>query len=86
MSVDFIEVLSTLPREAYFALVERARKYYSPVAGYIPGSVSVMEAIDARQKSIEHMSGILMACSSDEAKLSKQHAFGHRAQGLGWSG
>ena len=74
-NVDFIEVLATLPREAYFALVERARKYYSPVAGYIPGSVSVMEAIDARQKSIEHMSGILMACSSDEAKLSKQHAF-----------
>jgi imidazolonepropionase-like amidohydrolase len=74
-NVDFIEVLATLPREAYFALIERARKYYSPVAGYIPGSVSVMEAIDARQKSIEHMSGILMACSSDEARLSKQHAF-----------
>jgi len=74
LNVDFIEVLSTLPREAYFALVERARKYYSPVAGYIPGSVSVMEAIDARQKSIEHMSGILMACSSDEASLSKKHA------------
>ena len=74
-NVDFIEVLATLPREAYFALVERARKYYSPVAGYIPGSVTVLEAIDARQKSIEHMSGILMACSSDEAKLSKQHAF-----------
>ncbi len=74
LNVDFIEVLATLPREAYFALVERARKYYSPVAGYIPGSVSVLEAIDARQKSIEHMSGTLMACSSDEAKLSKEHA------------
>lgn len=74
MNVDFIEVLPTLPREAYFALVERARKYYSPVAGYVPGSVTVMEAVDARQKSIEHMSGILMACSNDEASLSKKHA------------
>jgi hypothetical protein len=73
MNVDFIEVLATLPRDAYFALIERARKYYSPVAGYIPGTVSVMEAIDARQKSIEHMSGILMACSSEESRLSKQH-------------
>lgn len=73
MNVDFIEVLATLPRDAYFALVERARKYYSPVAGYIPGTVSVMEAIDARQKSIEHMSGILIACSSDENRLSGPH-------------
>lgn len=73
MNVDFIEVLATLPRDAYFALIERARKYYSPVAGYIPGTVSVMEAIDARQKSIEHMSGILMACSSDENQLSRPH-------------
>ena len=74
MNVDFIEVLSTLPRDAYFALVERARKYYSPVAGYIPDSVSMLEAIDARQKSIEHMSGILLACSDDERSLSKLHA------------
>lgn len=73
MNVDFIEVLATLPRDAYFALIERARKYYSPVAGYIPGTVSVLEAIDARQKSIEHMSGILMACSSDEKALSRLH-------------
>src|SRR5438105_2149207 len=74
MNVDFIEVLPPLPRDAYFALIERARKYYSPVAGYIPGTVSVMEAIDARQKSIEHMSGILMACSTDENRLSRQYA------------
>lgn len=73
MNVDFIEVLATLPRDAYFALIERARKYYSPVAGYIPGEVSVMEAIDARQKSIEHMSGILMACSSEEGRLTREH-------------
>ncbi len=74
MNVDFIEVLATLPRDAYFALVERARKYYSPVAGYLPGSVSMIEAIDARQKSIEHMSGILIACSDDERALGKLHA------------
>ncbi len=67
--VDFIGVSSRLPREAYFALIERARKYYSLVAGDVPATVSVMEAIDARQKSIEHMSGILLACSTEERRL-----------------
>ena len=68
-SVDFIGVLPGLPRDAYFALIERARKYFSPVAGPVPAMVSVREAVDARQRSIEHMSGILLACSTDENRL-----------------
>ncbi len=67
--VNFIGVLPRLPRDAYFALIERARKYYSAVAGPVPATVSVLEAIDARQRSIEHMSGILLACSSEEKRL-----------------
>jgi len=47
--VDFIGVRVRLPREAYFALIERARKYYSHVAGPVPSTVSVLEAIDARR-------------------------------------
>ena len=69
MDVDFVKVLSQTPRDAYFALVERARKWYLPVAGHIPESVRLMEAIDARQKSAEHMTGVLLACSAHEDKL-----------------
>jgi hypothetical protein len=72
LDVDFIKILSGVPRDAYFALIERARKYYSPVAGHVPPSVSVMEAIDARQKSIEHLSGVLLACSSQEDRLRRR--------------
>jgi imidazolonepropionase-like amidohydrolase len=68
-SVDFIGILPQLPRDAYFALIERARKYYSAVAGDVPASVSALEAVEARQKSIDHMSGILLACSSEEKRL-----------------
>lgn len=67
--VDFIGVRLRLPREAYFALIERARKYYSHVAGPVPATVSVLEAIDARQKSIDQMSGISLACSTEERRL-----------------
>jgi len=55
-SVDFIGVLPRLPRDAYFALIERARKYYSPVAGAVPATVSALEAVDNRQRSIDQMS------------------------------
>jgi imidazolonepropionase-like amidohydrolase len=72
-NVDFIGVLPRLPRDAYFALAERARKYYSLVAGDVPASLSALEAVEARQKSIEHMSGILLACSSDEKRLRKPY-------------
>jgi hypothetical protein len=68
-NVDFIGVLPRLPRDAYFALIERARKYYSPVAGAVPSTVSVREAVDNRQRSIDKMSGILLACSAEETKL-----------------
>ncbi len=67
--VDFISILPRLPRDAYFALIERARKYYSPVAGAVPATVSVLEAVDNRQRSIDRMSGMLLACSSEERRL-----------------
>jgi hypothetical protein len=72
-SVDFIGILPQLPRDAYFALIERARKYYSAVAGDVPAGVSALEAVEARQKSIDHMSGILLACSSEEKRLRKAY-------------
>lgn len=68
-SVDFFSIMPRLPRDAYFALIERARKWYSSVAGDVPATVSAIEAIDARQRSIDHMSGILLACSTEERRL-----------------
>lgn len=67
--IDFVSVLPRLPRDAYFALAERARKYYSFVTGPVPSTVSVLEAIDARQKTIDRMAAIVLACSTEETKL-----------------
>jgi hypothetical protein len=73
-SVDFIGILPELPRDAYFALTERARKYYSAVGGDVPWGVSALEAVDARQKSIDHMPAILLACSTEEKRLRRAYA------------
>ncbi len=40
-------------------------------AGHVPESVSAREASQAGQKSIEHLTGILMACSNREEELMK---------------
>ena len=69
LNVDFIKVLSRVPRDAYFALIDRARKWGLPVVGHVPYSVMVDEAITERQSSIEHLSNVLLACSTEERKM-----------------
>jgi imidazolonepropionase-like amidohydrolase len=61
---DFIKVYSFLPRDLYFAIVSESKKVGLPFAGHTPMSVSVEEASDAGQKSIEHLTGIDGSCSS----------------------
>jgi imidazolonepropionase-like amidohydrolase len=61
---DFIKVYSFLPRDLYFAIVSESKKLGLPFTGHTPMSVSVEEASDAGQKSIEHLAGIDGSCSS----------------------
>ena len=67
--VDFIKVLTRLHADCYYALIDRARKWGLPVVGHVPDEVSVWDAIDARQKSMEHLMGVALGCSRDEERL-----------------
>ena len=69
---DFIKVYSLLPRALFFAAADEAKKQGITFSGHVPGSVSVLEASDAGQKSMEHLYGMLEACSSDEAEIRKE--------------
>jgi imidazolonepropionase-like amidohydrolase len=66
---DFIKVLSRLPREAYFAVADEARKQGIPFAGHVPYSVTAKEASDAGQKSMEHLYGVALGTSAQEEVL-----------------
>jgi hypothetical protein len=55
-----------IPRDAYFALADEARKPNIPFVGHLPYQVRATEASDARQRSIEHLDGIAIACSKKE--------------------
>ena len=80
---DFVKVYSLLPREAYFAIADEAKKQGIPFAGHVPFFVSAGEASDAGQRSIEHLTGILAACSAREEELRKgfEDAFSNLPQG-----
>lgn len=69
---DFIKVYNLLPRGAYFAIAEETKKEGIPFAGHIPYSVRLTEASDAGQKSVEHLSGFLLAASSHEEQIQMQ--------------
>jgi imidazolonepropionase-like amidohydrolase len=69
---DFIKVYSLLPREAYFGVAAEAKKQGMVFAGHVPLAVSAGEASDAGQKSIEHLTGVLTACSNKQDELRKE--------------
>ncbi len=67
--VDFVKVQSNLSRDAYFAIADAARNQNMQFVGHVPDRVTAWEATDAGQRSIEHLTNVLRACSSQEARL-----------------
>ncbi len=68
---DFVKVYSLLSRDAYFAIADESKKQGIPFAGHVPEGISLVEASDAGQTSVEHLTGALIACSTREAELLK---------------
>lgn len=66
---DFVNVHNQLSRSAYFAIADETKKEGIPFAGHVPFVISQSEAADAGQKSIEHLTGLFMACSIREVEL-----------------
>jgi hypothetical protein len=69
---DFVKVYSLLPRNAYFGIADEAKQQGITFVGHVPNAVSAGEASDAGQKSIEHLTGILIECSGQEGDLRDQ--------------
>ncbi len=66
---DFVKVYSLLPRDAYFGIADESKQQGITFVGHVPNTVSPAEASDAGQKSIEHLTGILIGCSDKEQGL-----------------
>lgn len=69
--VEAIKVYNRIPREAYFALVDEARRLGIDVVGHRPYAVSAIEAA-AHQKSIEHARFVLQESFAGSATLRRR--------------
>ncbi len=68
---DFIKIQSLIPRDGYFAAAAEANKLGIVFAGHVPDAVRAVEASNAGQKSIEHLTGVFEGCSTIEDELMK---------------
>lgn len=66
---DFVKVYSNLSRDVFYAIASEAKAQGIPFAGHVPRSMNPSEVAEAGQKSIEHLLGIPVYCSSDEERL-----------------
>jgi len=71
---DFIMTYSWVPRAAYFGIARETKKLGVPFAGPVPYSVSVEEASDAGQRSVEHEDDLMRACTSKDSLLRARSA------------
>jgi imidazolonepropionase-like amidohydrolase len=72
--LDFVKIHTQMTGDTWRAAVAEARKLGIPFAGHVPYAVSPAEAADAGQKSIEHLTGVLIACSSEEDEIRRSLA------------
>lgn len=66
---DFVKVYNRIPRDAYFAIADEAKQQHIPFEGHVPDAITAQEASSAGQRSIEHLTGIALACSSKQDQL-----------------
>lgn len=70
--VDFVKILSSISPGVYWPLADEAKLQHIHFVGHVPTGVSAAEASVMGQKSIEHLSGVLLATSSKEKELRQQ--------------
>jgi imidazolonepropionase-like amidohydrolase len=61
---DLIKVYENVSREAYFAILDEARRRNIPVDGHLPFRITPEEAAAAGQRTVEHPEALATGCST----------------------
>jgi imidazolonepropionase-like amidohydrolase len=67
--VDFLKVYSNLDSASYWAIAREANNRNTPFAGHLPDKVSIWDGIKLKQKSFEHLYGLVEGCSMHQDTL-----------------
>ena len=68
---EFIKIHDGLTPDAYFAIADEAKKAGLYLSGHVPTGVSVVQLSDSGMRAIEHFTGMLEGCSTEEDALLK---------------
>jgi imidazolonepropionase-like amidohydrolase len=71
---DLVKVYENLSREAYFAIMDEARRRRIPVDGHVPFRITPEEAADAGQRTVEHPEALAAGCSTAAEAQRKRFA------------
>jgi imidazolonepropionase-like amidohydrolase len=66
---DFIKIYQRLSRDTYLAVMAEAKRIGTYVAGHVPYPVTVAEASDLGQRTIEHLTYVASDCSTEADAL-----------------
>jgi imidazolonepropionase-like amidohydrolase len=61
---DLVKVYENLSREAYFAIIDEAKRRRIPVDGHVPFRVMPQEVAHAGQRTVEHPDALAAGCST----------------------
>jgi imidazolonepropionase-like amidohydrolase len=71
--VDMIKTQSLIPRDAYFAMADEATRIGIPFEGHVPNEITGLEAVNAHQRSFEHMISVSDTNTALISALAKNH-------------
>ncbi len=71
---DFIKVYDSLAPDVYEALSIAAQKYGLAVDGHMPAQLDPRDAARLGHRSVEHMSGLVIGCSSAQGRIQESYA------------
>jgi hypothetical protein len=70
---DFLKIYDNLRPAAYDAIMQAAAEAHMPVAGHVPPHVGLQRVLDARQTSIEHLTGYFEWLQNDRSPFKQSN-------------
>jgi hypothetical protein len=61
---DLVKVYENLSREAYFAIIDEARRRGIPVDGHVPFRITPEEVAAGGQRTVEHPDALAAGCAT----------------------
>ncbi|MBI4264031.1 MAG: amidohydrolase family protein [Acidobacteria bacterium] len=67
--VHLLKIHNGLSRETFLAIAEEAKRWRLPFDGHLPAGMTIVEASEAGQRTVEHVGALGPVCASNPAAL-----------------